>query len=263
MLPSLAANQGTKPEISDARFRTLHAATESGSIAAMVELAGHYLSGSAGRREPVLAERLYRRAAALGDADAIFHLGNMYLLGDGVPKDEGQALRLFHKAAGQGHPLALKNYESLKKIIEPDSLPAPDITSTTTSTIDELRAIQIARRHGIQLDFSGTVEPSSATKSRAANGLALHEEVELTEQSAPVATPSAEPEALERDFQQAEKYYTGEGFEQDEVKAITLFRRAARGGHPQAIKRLLAIYRSAGIPAPRCGDLNVDDEICF
>ena len=271
MFSSLAAPQATViPAIGDARLASLHKATENGNITAMVQLAGHYLSGSAGSREPALAERLYRRAAALGDADAIFHLGNMYLLGDGVPKDERQALRLFDKAAKQGHPLALKNYESLRKIIEPESSTITEEASTGTSNVDERRAIQIARRHGIRIDFNGTVVPSNATWDDEAivaeepgTNAEFADDVEYIEQSVAVTPIKIDPVALERDFQQGEKYYTGNGFKQDEAKAITLFRRAARGGHPQAIKRLLAIYRSAGIPAPRCGDLNVDNEICF
>jgi len=256
MFSSLAAPQATViPAIGDARLASLHKATENGNITAMVQLAGHYLSGSAGSREPALAERLYRRAAALGDGD---------------PKDERQALRLFNKAAKQGHPLALKNYESLRKIIEPESSTITEEASTGTSNVDERRAIQIARRHGIRIDFNGTVEPSNATWDDEAivaedqgTNAEFADDVEYIEQSVAVTPIKIDPVALERDFQQGEKYYTGNGFKQDEAKAITLFRRAARGGHPQAIKRLLAIYRSAGIPAPRCGDLNVDNEICF
>ena len=223
----------------------------------MVELAGYYLSGSAGRRDPALAELLYRRAAALGDADAIFHLGNMYLLGDGVPKDELQALRLFEKAANQGHPLASQNFDSLKTILEPESVTQEPFVSEQERTADESRAIQLARSHGIRVIFNGAPDPTTDTAGLEQPATPLPQ----AEQSIPLS--EVPPSSLEDDFIAAEKYYTGEAGKKDDAKAITLYRRAARGGHPQAIERLLEIYETAGLTAPRCGNIGVDDEICF
>lgn len=249
--------QSTSSPVSAERLKALSIATEAGSVSAMVELAGYYLSGSAGRRDPAFAELLYRRAAALGDADAIFHLGNMYLLGDGVPIDEAQALRLFEKAANQGHPLATQNFDSLRAMLEPDeSVEAPAVTEHNT-TADETRAIELARNHGIKVIFNGAPDPTATT--------ALEEQavepLPQPEQSFPLI--EGDPSELEEDFLSAEKYYTGEAGKKDDAKAITLYRRAARGGHLGAIERLLEIYNTAGIAAPRCGNVGVDDEICF
>lgn len=255
------AESNTSP-ISEERLRALGIATEAGSVSAMVELAGYHLSGSTGRRDPALAELLYRRAAALGDPDAIFHLGNMYLLGDGVPKDEEQALRLFEKAANQGHPLATQNFDSLRAILEPDSVVEEPSISEQVHTDDEARAIQLARNHGIKLVFNGTTDPTRDDK--------LEEQAEApspqTEQSIPLnqeGTGTLEEGSSESDFISAEKFYTGEAGTKDDAKAITLYRRAARNGHPGAIERLLEIYETAGLPPPRCGNVGVDDEICF
>lgn len=243
--------------ISKDRLEALSLASDGGSVSAMVELGGHYLSGSAGRRQPALAELLYRRAAALGDADAIFHLGNMYLLGDGVPKDEVQALGLFEKAAAQGHPLALQNFESLRTMIEPQSMQPSTLESAGKSSVDEVRAIKLARQYGVHVDFGGDADPTNTV------ALKVEPEPAVPESMPSIPLAEIDQNALEDEFQQAEKYYTGPRGSRDEAAAITLYRRAARGGHPQAIERLLSIYKAAGLVAPRCGNINVDDEICF
>ena len=227
----------------------------------MVELAGIYLAGASGERAPELAAELYRRAASLGDADATFHLGNMYLLGDGVVADEDEAYRLFKQAAGQGHPLAIQNYESLQRSRAADTMPAEALPSSkqqaAPATLDEITAVQLARRHNIRIDFSGTRDPTS-----------MHQQVipqsqQEARRESDKPLKEVQPEEMELTFRQAEKLYFGDGIAKDEAKAITLYRRAARAGHSQAITRLLAIYAGAGIEAPRCGDAGVADEICF
>ncbi len=46
--------------------------------------------------------RLYRLAAAQGDAYAQFNLGFMFEDGQGVAKDRAEAIRLYRLAAAQG-----------------------------------------------------------------------------------------------------------------------------------------------------------------
>jgi hypothetical protein len=48
------------------------------------------------------AVRLYRLAAAQGDADAQYALGNMFEYGKGVAKKKAEAIRLYRLAAAQG-----------------------------------------------------------------------------------------------------------------------------------------------------------------
>ncbi len=52
------------------------------------------------------AVRLYRLAAAQGDADAQYNLGAMFEKGQGVAKDDAEAVRLYRIAAAQGHARA-------------------------------------------------------------------------------------------------------------------------------------------------------------
>ena len=54
------------------------------------------------------ALRLYRAAAAQGDAEAHAGLANLLLTGRGIAKDEKQALEHFSKAAALGHVPAIQ-----------------------------------------------------------------------------------------------------------------------------------------------------------
>jgi hypothetical protein len=49
----------------------------------------------------------YRKAVALGNADAQYDLGVLHAAGEGVAKDEAEARRLIGLAAAQGHPAAV------------------------------------------------------------------------------------------------------------------------------------------------------------
>ena len=172
------------------RLEALQKASTEGSVTAMVQLAGIYLAGASGERKPELAAELYRRAAALGDADATFHLGNMYLIGDGIGADEDEAYRLFEQAAGQGHPLALQNYESLQRSRAAESPPQETPSSSqelaAPVTLDEIAAVQLARRHNVRIDFNGTRDPTSTNQrvmpeSRQASRMEPNKPLKITE----------------------------------------------------------------------------------
>ena len=252
------------PDVTDAaRLESLQKASAEGSVSAMVELAKIHLTGADELRDPQMAVALYQRAASLGDADANFNLGNMYLMGDGVPRDDDKAYEYFSQAAGQGHPLAIQNLESLRRLTndgdanDPPLQAEPEPLERVPATLDEISAIQLARRHGIEIDFSGTHDPTSSKQ-----GISVHSN-ELPREDDRKPLKESAPVDAQRLFQQAEQLYFGDGTAKDEAKAITLYRSAARAGHVQATSRLLAIYAAAGIEPPRCGSLNVADEICF
>lgn len=56
------------------------------------------------------AVREWQAAATKGDADALFNLGQAYRLGKGVTADPVKAEELFGRAAALGHPQAADNY---------------------------------------------------------------------------------------------------------------------------------------------------------
>ena len=53
------------------------------------------------------AARLYEKAAAGGNAEAMYSLGRMYFKGQGVTKDTGQARKWWEKAASAGYSEAM------------------------------------------------------------------------------------------------------------------------------------------------------------
>jgi TPR repeat protein len=67
----------------------------------MNELGVMYADGQGVGKDEAEAVRLYRKAADLGNTDAMNHLGDMYFYGRGVAKDEAKAVDLYRKAAGQ------------------------------------------------------------------------------------------------------------------------------------------------------------------
>jgi TPR repeat protein len=87
-----------------AAMSTLRAPAQAGHAASQALLA-FILDGAGFADEAV---RLYRDAAARGNAEGAAGLANMLLTGRGVAKDEKQAFVQFSKAADLGHALAIQ-----------------------------------------------------------------------------------------------------------------------------------------------------------
>ncbi len=177
---------------------------EDGDTEAMVRLGALYQKGEGVTRDATQAAALYTRAAAAGNAQAQFSLGNMYLLGEGVPRDDDWAFTYYRQAAAQGHELAGKNVSEFYRAagIQPPAFPALPASGATglpatlptagdsaakTSddeemaapadsvvglipdkvSADELRAMELARAHGIQLErvpvIAGMTPPEQET----------------------------------------------------------------------------------------------------
>jgi uncharacterized protein len=60
------------------------------------------------------AWRWYEKAAALGDAWAMFNMGAMYELGEGVSRSKSEARNWYQKAAARGHPDANRKLQALR-----------------------------------------------------------------------------------------------------------------------------------------------------
>lgn len=146
---------------------------EAGDTEAMVRLGALYQKGEGVTRDLRRAVGYFTQAAAVGNAQAQFSLGNLYLLGEGVPQDDDWAFTYYRLAALQGHVLARKNVNEFYRAagVAPPTLPsistpaatteapasgaiAPDGPKAIPATMseDELRAIELARAHGIVVD---------------------------------------------------------------------------------------------------------------
>jgi TPR repeat protein/V8-like Glu-specific endopeptidase len=77
-------------------------AAEQGYAAAQLNLGGMYFTGAGVAKDPTEAVKWYRKAAEQGDAAAQLSLGTFYLIGEGVAKDPREAAKWYRKAAEQG-----------------------------------------------------------------------------------------------------------------------------------------------------------------
>lgn len=181
----------------EAAFAAYEQAARAGDPLAMSRLAALYQRGEGVPADLAKAVELYLTAAQLGDAEAQYSLGNLYLLGEGVPQDDDWAFTYYRLAAEQGHPLARQNVREFYRaagVLPPPELsdegtstapapapapvipapppgsqatapaapPGPAAAATTGYSSDELKAIQMARAHGIELDFTGAAEAPAA-----------------------------------------------------------------------------------------------------
>ena len=87
-------------------LETLEAAAQRGDVRALVTLASRYERGENVARDFVKSNKLYCKAAARDDPEALLKLGVIYSIGRGVLADEGVAALLIGKAAEQGHERA-------------------------------------------------------------------------------------------------------------------------------------------------------------
>lgn len=77
---------------------------------AITDLANAYHHGNMGlAKDMKLALKFYKRAATLGDADAMVWLGRRYEHGDGVRRSLKKAQELYRTAASRGHYIAQTN----------------------------------------------------------------------------------------------------------------------------------------------------------
>src|SRR5579864_6175705 len=77
---------------------------DAANVCGLDVLATMYSLGGGVSKDPARAVALWRQAAALGDAEAMFNLALLYEVGNGVPKDMSRARQLLRQAMKAGHP---------------------------------------------------------------------------------------------------------------------------------------------------------------
>ena len=294
----------------------LDALAAAGNPVALAQLAALYQAGKGVGKDTRRAAALYEEAAQRGNADAQFNLGNMYLLGEGVPQDDDWAFTYYRAAARQGHAMAQKNVREFYRAaglappsdeVAPPAAeaaaaepgrgvaavaadPAPDPAAVpsaplpvapaappATYTSDELKAMQIARQHGIRIEQAppppaGTEsapptgqpdqwQPPSAAEPPVVESTRLPGDAELAQAKALLA--SGKPaDALQQLETQATAGHAEAQFllsqllvtlnrgPQDQADALRWLQRSAAGGHVDAQFALGARYeRGNGVTA--------------
>jgi len=92
-------------------------AAEQGNAEAQYNLGLIYYEGRGVRRDYAEAMRWHRKAAEWGQARAQNSVGAMYADGEGVPQDYVQAHMWFNLAAAQGDEVAVKNRDTIAKLM--------------------------------------------------------------------------------------------------------------------------------------------------
>jgi TPR repeat protein len=99
-------------QVDAASVEKLKAGAERGDAAAQTALGGCYAAFGlcAGvPRDPAKARLWFEKAAAQGDAEALYNLGVLHAKGRGVPQDPARARALWEEAAAKGHAQAQAN----------------------------------------------------------------------------------------------------------------------------------------------------------
>jgi tetratricopeptide (TPR) repeat protein len=124
----LAAHQAGDFDTAQRRFR---GAAELGDAQAMYNMGAMSLLGQGRAADSAEAARWFRQAADRGHLGAQNHLGVLYENGDGVTRSREEAIRWFRLAAVHGHEEARRNFEiiaSSRGVAAPASAgPAPRI----------------------------------------------------------------------------------------------------------------------------------------
>ncbi len=172
---------------------------------------------------PYEAVRLYRKAADLGDAEAIYHLAAMYKNGEGVVTDKAEAARLFRKSADLGNAEAMTILATLYTTgegIAPDKVEAARLfrKAADLGNPAAMRNLGVAYREG--------------------RGVAK----ELTE-AARWFRKSADLGDTNGLFYLGYAYETGGGVAQNPAEAAKLYRQAADLGNASAMRNLGVAYR--------------------
>src|SRR5215212_8168044 len=89
-----------------AEVAALEATAQRGDVPALLALAGMYERGENVERDFLKSNALYCKAAARGNADALFKLGQIYASGREMMRNEGVGALLINKAAELGHERA-------------------------------------------------------------------------------------------------------------------------------------------------------------
>lgn len=173
------------------------------------------------RNEPMAAQWM-KRAAELGDINAVFSWGVMLASGQGVEKDRVAAAEMFEKAARTGHPAA--NYNLGLLFLRGDGKPENPYRAAQHLTYAAEKGVPEAQYDLAGLYQAGTgVQPNALEASKWLRAAA--------EQGMPAAQ-----------FEYAVMLLRGLGLTADEPKALQYLQAAANADVAGAQNRLAYVF---------------------
>ena len=215
---------GTCRESTVVAISVLEKAANSGNTVSMVNLGNIYENGLLdGKPDYKNALKWYHRAALMGDNTGLFNYANMLHNGYGVRRDRETALVIFRKLAERGFkpaPFYIGLYYEKGYVVEKDYATALRFYQLGASANDPYCYNQLGRMYSLGLGLP---------KKEEAMGFFYYEQ----------AAKLGDVMGLSN---MAYAYEVGQGVEQDLVKAIELYQRAADAGEENAIKSLKRIH---------------------
>jgi len=251
-------------------LRYIQHAADAGSSEGAHRLAIVYAQGLAGTpRNEARALELFDRAAVAGHTRAQINLGILYLRGLGVPRDVVNARAWLEKAAATGDAQALytlgRAMDEGSEQIAPDPVRAADLYRRAAEKGHVLaglryglalsegvgikRDVAAAQKWLVQARDNGVPEAAlamgdmaartPASRDKAANERTVQTAVSWYEVAAHGGVPSAQ-------FKLANAYFSGVGVARDPMQAMLWYSRAAQQGLPQA-QHALGIMLLGGV----------------
>ncbi|MEE8104530.1 MAG: hypothetical protein V3T86_03245 [Planctomycetota bacterium] len=257
--------------------RDLENAIESGDTAAMTVLGNMHRDGWGKKpKNPTKAMELYKKAAALGFAEARYAIAGLYYNGEGVPKDIKETARWYALAAKGGRPEHVLTYGH---VLNNGGGVTKDVTRATehfrraaeggNAAAAVQYGIALRRGLGVRRDDSGSIKWFRIA-SRAGNAQADHWMAASYLRGEGVKkNPVAGIRSLKRSalngraaasFALGTCYERGNGVGKSLAEADRWFGRAAEMGHKPALERLqkrtdapsarseLALLHAIGVP---------------
>ena len=214
---------GTTHESMVVAVSVLEKSANSGNTAAMINLGNIYESGQLdGKPDYKKALKWYHKAALMGDNTGLFDYANMLHNGYGVRRDRETAFTIFRKLAERGFkaaPFYLGLYYEKGYVVEKNYKTAMRFYQLGASSNDAYCYNQLGRMYSLGLGLP---------KKEESTGFFYYEQ----------AAKLGDVMGLSN---MAYAYEVGQGVEQDMVKAIELYTKAADAGEVHAIASLKRI----------------------
>lgn len=212
------------PQNKEVAREWFEAAANAGVILAMTEVADIYLTQEGGESGAKKAIAMWERAAALGSAEAQFHLGVSYYKGDGTPKDIDKGVYWMERASVFGSSTAteflVKHYLGEDEE-NPNYAAAFDWLQRATSLPKANPELLVLLGEAYKLGQGTERDPQKA--------------FQMYEKAAARGSRGGF-------YKLGEAYLYGQGTEQQPVKSLRFFRLAALQGHQDSTRQLMKMY---------------------
>lgn len=217
-------------------------AAGNGSVSAQVALGDMYKNGDGVTCDYLNAVKWYKKAAGQNNCDALFNLGSMYRYGWGVRQDYDEAAKCYVRAALKGDDRS--QYE-LGELYQDEIWPSHDLNEALKwyrKAADEGNGAAQYRIGSMYENGKGVgrnIDEALTWYGMAAE----NENKEAQKRLDQLCLVAAQRGDAKAQYKLGEKYYSGDGIEEDDGLAAKWYRKAAEQGNAAAQYRLGYMYQ--------------------